>query len=167
MKKENKKGGSPCKANRQKAPSNGAEKKNRTKISVCQLKRIFKGFAHTQKTESDKTNFELYQECFKKPQNNPKFAKEFLKESKAINSKTYLEQIGFVEIGETERLLKHLGIIQNNKVKIDRLETALKTILLLIRFPCNKDDNGFFWHGIEIRKEQVKALHRFIRGGKI
>lgn len=95
------------------------------------------------------------------------FAKKLYKEDLQMFKDSFYGQIASIETGETDRILKHLGIIQNNKVKIDRLETAVKTVLLLINFPENKDDNVFFWVNMEIWKSQMQALRRFIHGGKI
>lgn len=168
MEKENKKGGSPYdKANRQTAPSKGTEKKNRTNISICQLKRVFKEFSKVQKSQNDKISLETYKKRLQNESIDKEFAKKLYKEDLQMFKDSFYRQIASLETGETDRILKHLGIIQNNKVKIDRLETAVKTVLLLINFPENKDDNVFFWVDMEIWKSQMQALRRFIHGGKI
>lgn len=168
MEKENKKGDlHHHNANHPTAPSKGTKKKNRTNISICQLKRVFKEFSKVQKSQNDKISLETYKKRLQNESIDKEFAKKLYKEDLQMFKDSFFRQIASIETGETDRILKHLGIIQNNKVKIDRLETAVKTVLLLINFPENKDDNVFFWVNMEIWKSQMQALRRFIHGGKI
>ena len=133
------------------------------KLTICRLKRIFKQFAKEQFKENEKSNIKIYKRAIERFPENIELSKRDFEETQRATKDSYLEKIGYIECGTTEKLLKHLGIIQNNKLKTSNLETALKTIRLLINFSENHDDLIFFWNGIEIQLKQVNSLHRIIR----
>lgn len=89
---------------------------------------------------------------------------EILQESNEMYFESYKDNRADLENGKTERLLKHLGIIKENAVDLDSLETAIKTLRLLFNFCENHEDRIFIFPGFEIWQEQLNKLHHFVRG---
>lgn len=152
-----------------KAPKKGTKTKNRKSVSICQLKDIFKQFVKEQ-YENDCKRYKQHTQEYLKEHTDPNsilWAKQAEKDDLKAFKKIYTEQLGEIELNQPIRILEHLGVVSNNEINIDRLETAIKTFLLLVRFPKNHPDDGFYWGNVEIWKNQITRLYRFIRGGEL
>lgn len=164
MNKTTKKAVSTTTAQTAKAPKEGYTMKNKKKMTVCQLKRIFKGFSKDILLEWNRNQKELLKQNLDRSPELTDLHKRDFEEMTKYGEDSYLEQLELIENGETEKLLTHLGVIQNGKLKIDNLKTALRTIRLLIDHAQNLNDLLFVLPGWELRLDQVKRLERLIRG---
>ena len=125
-------------------------KKERT-VPVYVLNNIFKDLA--------KEQFEENNECA----NTIKYD-DLKAESLEFNKKFFEQNNVDISYGKTEKLLKHLGIVNGGIVNLDSLETAIKTLRLLFNFCENHDDRIFILPGLEIQAKQLYRIHRISRG---
>lgn len=168
--RENKKGGFPHhRASRHGVLDNTSNTKNKKSFSLCQLKREFKRFAKESKDKWDKFFKTTFESRKKDPETRVKDLdriEQDFKESTKSNKEQYIEIIASIRNGKTEKLLKHLNIIQNGKFKTDNLKTALNLIKLLINHTENHDDNIFIFPDWELTRDQVNHLQFLLMGKK-
>lgn len=161
-----KKAASTTTAQTAKAPNNGAANKYKKNLTICQFKKILKFYAKEQLKDDLESNKEVYKNSINKyPEDIKRIRKDF-EEVQQDTKDSFLESIGAIETGKTERLLKHLLIIQNGKIKTDNLKTALNLIKLLINNTENHEDNIFIFPRWIITRDQINHLQYLLRGRK-
>ena len=168
MKQKTKKAASTTTAQTAKAPNKGAANKYKKNLTICQFKKILKDFAKEQLNDDLKSNKEVFKESINR-HNSPEDIKRIREDFENIQQDTkdsFLESIGAIETGKLEHLLKHLHIIQNGKIKIDNLKTALNLIKLLINNTENHEDNIFIFPRWIITRDQINHLQYLLRGRK-
>lgn len=161
-----KKAASTTTAQTAKAPNKGAANKYKKNLTICQFKKILKGFAKEQLNDDLKSNKEVYKNSINRHPEDIKRIREDFEEIQQDTKDSFLESIGAIETGKTEQLLKHLLIIQNGKIKTDNLKTALNLIKLLINNTENHADNIFIFPRWIITRDQINHLQYLLRGRK-
>lgn len=167
MTEKNKKGVSHHHSTKRQQPNKATSHKNNKNISLCQFYGILKKFAKEQHAYNCTTYRENNKIFIKEhpSKESREWAKNAMKYDLAAFDQEFNEKIKNIENGATERILNFLGIVENGQFKIDRLETALKTFMMLFCF-SNEKTNCLLLNGLEIEKKHVGRLLQKIRGAK-